>query len=246
METQFIWHRMPFFRLLIPFLAGIIFQIYLQTDIPFLFGTIVMLGILLLAAAYFKPIALSYRLRSVFGSILTCLLFLSGVYLVTLKTESRDASEFSNISEKEGFYYVRLHEPYLEKDRSLKVVMDVLAVKKDNAWISSTGKAMFYIAKDSLSEKLRYGDCLVVKTSFTEVPSPKNPSEFNYKQYLYFHNIYRQAYVRAGEWKTTGENTGNTLLRWSYSLRDELLDVLKQCGLTGEEYSVTAALVLGY
>ena len=237
---------MPFFRLLIPFLAGIIFQIYLQTDIPFLFGTIVMLGILLLAAAYFKPIALSYRLRSVFGSILTCSLFLSGVYLVTLKTESRDASEFSNISEKEGFYYVRLHEPYLEKDRSLKVVMDVLAVKKDNAWISSTGKAMFYIAKDSLSEKLRYGDCLVVKTSFTEVPSPKNPSEFNYKQYLYFHNIYRQAYVRAGEWKTTGENTGNTLLRWSYSLRDELLDVLKQCGLTGEEYSVTAALVLGY
>ena len=237
---------MPFFRLLIPFLGGIIFQIYLQTDIPFTFGTICILGLLLIFVAYFKPIALSYRLRFIFGSLLTCLLFLSGIYLVTLKTEKRDTSEFSNINEKDGFYYVRLREPYLEKERSLKVVMDVLAVKKDGTWVSSTGKAMFYIAKDSLSEQLRYGDCMVVKTSFTEVPPPKNPSEFNYKQYLYFHNIYRQAYVRAGDWRSTGENSGNTLLRWSYSLRDELLLVLQECGLTGEEYSVTAALVLGY
>jgi competence protein ComEC len=246
MNTEFIWHRVPFMRLLLPFLGGIIFQIYLQSDIPFLTFTTVALFVFLLLFTYLRPLAISYRFRMVFGATLTLFLFCTGVLLVTLKTESRDNTQFSKVNDKEGYYYVRLHEPYLEKDRSLKVVMDVLGVHKEGKWMSSSGKAMFYLQKDSASLQLRYGDCILVKTSFTELPAPKNPSEFDYKQYLYFHNVYEQAYVNGTNWENLHTNSGSAILGWSYSLRDELLEVLKTNGLSGDEYAVAAALILGY
>jgi competence protein ComEC len=246
MNTEFIWHRVPFMRLLLPFLGGIIFQIYLQTDIHGLVPVVLLLFAGLLAFTFIRKAALSYRYRFMFGALLTLFLFSSGILIVTVKTDSRNETQFSKLNDKEGWYAVRLHEPYLEKDRSLKVVMDVVGVEKDGEWKPSTGKAMFYIQKDSVSGLLRYGDCLLVHTSFAEIPSPKNPSEFNYKQYLYFHNVYEQAYVRAGEWKSLGVNEGSWVLRWSYGLRDELLDIFKRSGLKGDEYAVAAALVLGY
>ena len=178
MNDEFFWDRIPFFRLLIPFLGGIIFQIYLQMNIPFAGIFIVSLFVLIVLVAASKKISLSYRFRSVFGFLLAVFLFISGIYLVTIKTENRDFTHFSKIKpvesltnhNKEGYYYVRLDAPYLEKDRSLKVVMDILSVKIGEQWLASTGKAMFYIQKDSLAEQLHYGDCILVKTNFADIP----------------------------------------------------------------------------
>ena len=105
---------------------------------------------------------------------------------------------------------------------------------------------MCYFKKDSLSKNLRYGDCILLKTSFSEIKPPQNPGEFNYKRFLSFHNIYHEAYIPSQNWKSTAANRGNKILRYSFDLRDYLLGIYRQNGISGDELAVGSALVLGY
>lgn len=139
----------------------------------------------------------------------------------------------------------------MEKEKSYKVPVTVVAVKKNGKWITVTGKAMCYFKKDSISKNIRYGDCIALKTNpiaigFTEIKPPQNPSEFNYKRFLSFHNIYQQAYIPSENWKLLGINEGNKIISASYSLREYLLNIYRQNNITGDEFAVGSALVLGY
>jgi competence protein ComEC len=87
---------------------------------------------------------------------------------------------------------------------------------------------------------------VVFKSNFTEVRPPQNPSEFNYKLFLSFHNIYQQAYIPSENWKLLQRDQGNPVLSASYSLREYLLNIFRENGLAGDEYAVGSALVLGY
>ncbi len=108
------------------------------------------------------------------------------------------------------------------------------------------GKLMIYLAKDSLAASLRYGDVLVLENRFDAVGGPQNPNQFNFKRFLAHRNIYHSTYRRSGQWHHTGENMGNRLMHWSLVLRNRALMVLEQQQITGREFAVVSALLLGY
>lgn len=122
----------------------------------------------------------------------------------------------------------------------------MLAVKQGNNWKSTRGKAMVYFKKDTHSLKLKYGDELIMKANFKEVPPPQNPGEFNYKSFLEFHNVYHQAFIKNSDWVFTGNNSGNPILSTSYNLRNSLLNVFTTNHIQNNEFAVGAALLLGY
>jgi competence protein ComEC len=121
-----------------------------------------------------------------------------------------------------------------------------LAAKQNGKWIETSGNVMCYFKKDSTSKNIHYGDCMILKTKFTEIKSPQNPSEFDYKRFLSYHNIYHQAYISSENWKSLGINEGNKILSASYSLREYLLNIYRENKISGNEFAVGSALVLGY
>lgn len=241
-----VWNQAPLVRLLIPFLLGILFAVYL----PFHFS-----NILFYAAIVFCIIAgivlipkfnISYRKSFWFGLLISISLFIFAYQLTIYKTQKFSASHFSNNCSGNSIVYARLADSYIEKEKSLKTIIEVLAIKEDNGWKKCTGKALVYIKTDSLALDLKYGDEFLMSVDFKEVSAPQNPGEFNYKRFLSFHNIYHQAYVKNNEWKSINQNSGNPILKYSIGLRNNLLEILKQNKLTGDELSVGAALLLGY
>lgn len=76
--------------------------------------------------------------------------------------------------------------------------------------------------------------------------TPKNPNEFDYRNYLNLRAVYHQAYLDSNSWKTTSENKGNQLLVWSIQLRKKLTDQVDSWQLSENEKSVSKALLLGY
>ncbi len=174
------------------------------------------------------------------------MLFLSAYQLTIFKTEKFSSNHFSKFIDSTQYVYARLTEPYLEKDKSIKVVLEILEVKQGEKWERTCGKAMVYFKKDARSLKFSYGDELVIRTNFNEVPLPQNPGEFNYKRFLAFHNVFHQAYIKNGDWAASGYNTGNWILRNSIQLRNILLDVFAENHIQNDEYAVGSALLLGY
>jgi competence protein ComEC len=208
---------------------------------------IIVAHFLIIAGLSFIPkIKISYKKSWWFGIIVTTFLFLSAYQLTIIKTEKFATTHFSNYANSTQYVHAKIAEPYLEKEKSLKVVVDILAVKCGDTWQHTCGKAMIYFQKESRALQLNYGDELVLKVNFKDVPEPQNPSEFNYKRFLAFHNVYQQSYVEAKNWVTTGKNTGNFLISSAVQLRNRLLTIFIQNKLTGDELGVGAALLLGF
>ncbi len=245
-ENLNFWSQIPFLRILLPFLAGIIIAIYSGTQIKVFDYALLMLFALIVLHIIFKKLNYHYYISWIFGILVSAFLFISGFQLTTLNTEKYNSSHFSNYSNKENLYLVKTTETILEKEKSYKISIQVLAIKLNGIWVKTSGKAISYFQKDSLVQTINYGDYLIVKTNFSEINPPQNPSEFNYKQYLSFHNIYEQAYLPSGKWASLKQNEGNKIIATSLAIRKSLLAIYKNNNITGDEFAVGSALVLGY
>ncbi|MEI6853669.1 MAG: ComEC/Rec2 family competence protein, partial [Bacteroidota bacterium] len=110
----------------------------------------------------------------------------------------------------------------------------------------TSGKAIIYLQKDSLAQKLVYGDKIMLYGNFHPVSPPMNPGEFDYKTYLHNRSIEYSAFIKIGDWKLVSSGNGNPIQRYAYSLRQKLLNILNKSGISGKEYAVISALLVGY
>lgn len=67
------------------------------------------------------------------------------------------------------------------KERSIKVVVEVIAYKTGVAVRPAFGKSILYLSKDSVVTSLLHGNVLLVKNNFRQVAAPANPGQFDYK-----------------------------------------------------------------
>ena len=241
-----VWNKAPFVRLILPFLAGIIIAIYLPFQFKYSIYIIVALVAIISLFVLIPRLNISYRKSRWFGLLVNSTLLLFSNQLTIFKTEKFANNHFSKYTDGTQYVYIRLTEPYLEKEKSLKAVVEVLSVKQGDQWKNTCGKAMVHFKKNAHSLQLAYGDELLMKADFKEVPSPQNPGEFNYKRFLAFHNVFHQAYIQSCDWAFSGRNSGNSILRTAIDLRNNLLNVFITNHIQNNEYAVGSALLLGY
>lgn len=241
-----VWNKAPLVRLLLPFLIGIIaaanFTIHLYATL-----TCAICAFILLAAIVLIPkFNIAYRKSYFFGILLNSLLFIFAYQLTLFNTQKYSSNHFSNYCSEKNIVYGRLADSYIEQEKTLKAVVEILAIRDGDSWRVCSGKAMMYFKNNNEALQLKYGDELLIHTQFKDVSGPKNPGEYNYKRFLSFHNIWQQAYVSDFSWKNANCNSGNFIMSRSLKLRKYLLDVFQKNELTGDELSVGAALLLGY
>ncbi len=231
--------KIPFFRLIIPFIAGILFQINFSQQIISLFIALITSIFITGIYKYIENNNPDYHRRWLNGVLLFAVLFLSGSLLTSVKMQSD--SDFSN----SDLFLAKIIEPVNEKENSIKTVLEILAYQQDSIWVSCKEKIMVYFEKDSSAKFLKYGDLLLLNAHFQEVKNRGNPYEFDYKKYLAYKNIYYQAFVKSQNKKLIAENQGNIIYSIAFKLREKLLNVYRENGIEGEEFSVLAALTLG-
>jgi len=131
------------------------------------------------------------------------------------------------------------------KGKFLEAIMTVTLMKKDQ-FSTAHGKLLLRMdqAQDSLS--LHYGDELLIKATFTEIPEPRNPHLFNYAQYMANHHIWHQAYLSPVACIKLAEHRGNRLIAYALSFRTYLVTKIKRYFHRTEVSNLLAALLLGY
>ncbi len=240
------WNGTPLFRFLLLFICGILPAIYF----PFLNNKTAILLCCLLIGVFFlqfifrKKIAIYHR-RWARGAVSYAAFFIAGYVITLLCNERNDHSHFRNFKHTAGIIGY-LNEPLSEKSNSFKTVLKVLYVNDGIEWKPTTGNCLTYFSKDSASSKLQYGDMIIWSGNPSEVKAPANPSQFNYKRWLQFNQIFDQGFIPAGKWKLLDHHSGYRLAAYSYSLRNKLLKVFRDNNITGQDYAVLSALILGY
>jgi competence protein ComEC len=236
------WNGIPFVRILIAQLIGILLAINIPAVADYNWF-VILFSMLFIHIAIMK-IKTSYQFRFLKGIPLILFFIIAGILLVKMHTEIQFKTHFSKTNAQH--YLIKITDSPQKKSNSVKIVGKVLAVKSKGQWQASTGNLLVYISKTKQATQLNYGDVIICNSKVMETPAPKNPGEFNYKKYLAFHQIYHQTYLSSHNWAFTGKNESNQVLKYSYKIRNYFLKTLADANLTGDEFAIGSALIFGY
>ena len=233
--------RTPFFRLLLPLILGIIafrFVEYFSWSLLAMFGF--SLFLVLLSFIIHTP-KRQFQFRWLFGSGIFLFLFSLG-YILSLYQEK--TNEFDHLHQK-GIFRVEICSPPVEKEKSIMCKAEVLQYY-NSGWQPAHGQAIIYFQKDISASKILFGDRLMIEADFAPPEKPLNPESFDYATYLKRQGIGATSFISSGSWQTTDRNESFSIQRESDKWRKYLLNIYKKFNITGDEFSVLAALTLGY
>ncbi len=238
------WKQYPFIKLLLPFSIGIVSALNFSSSI-FSFPAIVILYSITTLIIFLANHLMSYKYRWLPGILITSFLFITGFALTHIHNEHKQSSHFSKLPSDKNLYMVNITEPIEIKTNSVKAIVQVKQSKQSNKWRNCNGSIIIYFQKDSASESLQYGDLLIINSLPNETKPPQNPSEFNYKRYLANKNIFHQSYLRHDKWIKLSSGNGNPVKAFATSLRKKLLHIFEENNVSGREYAVISAILLG-
>ncbi len=236
-------NQSPVFRLLLPFLFGVVAMICYPFPVIYAVALFIVLLACYIIFQFIPAIAASFKLRWLIGSTINGLFFLAGCYITWMNADLSNNLHFSYSSGH--LYTATVSEPPVYKEKTVKVIADVKSVKERDQLSNCTGKLLIYIPNKG-DVKLQYGDCFLFSAKTQRIAPPKNPEEFDYARYLSFHNIYHQAYLQSNKYSSLNSQNKNVFYDASYQLRAYLVNILKKTILEKEIYSVGSALLVGF
>ncbi|OYU96853.1 MAG: hypothetical protein CFE21_00775 [Bacteroidetes bacterium B1(2017)] len=236
------WHQMPFVRIILPLVLGIVAAPYF---LPNLQNTLILIA--LTSFCYFIFLVTNKKIMNQYiqGIFLSAILFFCGALCLNLKTNSQSQNLFTKLDGT--FLVVQLNQNPIQNTLGLKAEAIVLAsIDSNGRQTSCEGKIMLYIKVDSLHKTPCYGDQLLIKSGFQEISSPKNPNTFNYKAYMARRGIFYQQFLNSNRWILIHNNKGSPILAWAFGLQEKIQVVLKQYLHKPEDIGISEALLYGY
>ena len=233
----------PIVKLLLSIIIGILLASFIALDNVLLYAFGVLL-ILFTLIAWPKKYFFSYNNRFISGIIIFVFFISVGALLFQYHFNYSKSSHFSLFQKQNSSLLLKITEPPQQKDKTIKVFAEVIAVNNDFENTSTIGNALLYLQKDNISTTLEYGDIIAFHKAISETEPPSNPDQFNYQEYLYLKGVQHQGYGRTSDWSLV-EKAGISPMGMALKLRLYLLEVLRENNIEEDELSVAAGMLLG-
>jgi competence protein ComEC len=239
-----IWGAYPMFRLLLPFMSGIVMAVNSSWRFDEALLLALLLFVIFLVSGEFLYRQLGYQWIS--GTVLFAALILAGFGYIRFFSSEDDEEHLHNYTDRSYTFQASLYEAPVEKPNTYRSFIRVNKVLKDGAWQQCKGNLLVYFTKGEGSNGLRLGDVMLIHIQPEVVKPPSNPLEFNYKRYLSFRQVEHRATVKDYQWIKLEQVKETSLKYYAHQLRDYLLSQLREKGITGKNFGVGAALITGY
>lgn len=239
------WSEYPFVRILFAYIAGIAIYLFTPVRLP------VWLVPVLLITAWWCHMMLRHNAHFLYRhAILVGLPFqLAVLVFAAVHTgagiDSAQPLHYVTQMDSATYFVVKITEPPVEKERSMKVMARIIGYVQGNDVKASNGKIILYLAKDSLPHQIAYGQVMLIKNRLKQVAAPANPEQFDYRQYLWYKEIYATAYLKTNEWQLLPAMKANPLFILTYRLRALSLQAIRAHIASPRETGVAEALVIG-
>jgi competence protein ComEC len=237
----------PFFKILFPYCIGICFalqigfsnNIHVISIVSFIFMT---------AAFLFQKFYKEHQLLKKTVYIISVNIFLFSLafescYLYNDKNNSNHYSHY--LSSHPQPFIVTVDEVPVVSEKFIKLWVKVNVVEFENRWHYAEGRTIVYVRQDS-TLKLNVGDKLMINSKFSYLNEPKNPNEFNYKQFLESKNVFHTVFTESKNISAISSNNNFQFSQIGTSIKAQLVSILRDSGLSQEAFSICSALLVGY
>lgn len=235
--------EVPFFRLILPFLIGILVAIQCNYILP---SPLVIGSILLSLAVVIGYQKAAYNWRWLYGFTINTCLFLIGFQVTQYNNHLHRNQHFSShLSDSNLIIGTVADMPTTKKSHRVLLDLEWIGPNADSLQ-ACQGKTLLYIAQDSTHKIPQYGDRIMIHAKLRAIAPPSNPYQFDYQRYLHFQNIHHQGFIQSSAWQLLAQNKGNATLALTYGLRKRFLQTLRKHLTSEDELAVGSALILGY
>ena len=229
----------PFVRIIFPYALGIIVHLYVKIPGIVCVAVVCLLSV---AAVFFYRRHLSMRYGWVTGFVLFVTIGTMGFATAELSEKPPVPHDANNYK---CSYRACVTNTPSEGERAYKVDLQVEAVKVYGEWQNFDTKIVATIIKDSLARQLKAGQTIVFNSKIDSLNAPKNPFGFDYSQYLQLNGVQGSIFLNQGEWQIANESVRG-IRQYALNMRQKLVDILRNAGLSGNEFGLASTLVLGY
>ncbi|MGK7389856.1 MAG: ComEC/Rec2 family competence protein [Candidatus Cyclobacteriaceae bacterium M2_1C_046] len=227
------WLPYPFIRILLFFVIGIVFGIYSGLFSFHIY--LLLLSLCILAFVAFLLLRLVFKENIFSGIIFFAAIVLTGLLHGNISLKGQETAIPSD-------FFVAVIDGYPEKKQNY-TRYEALLTYTDTISVAHKSRSKIYLyvnKKDSLS----YGDVLISDAGLYGIEPPKNPGEFDYRQYLIYKNIYAQGFLKAGQFKIIDHQPPSQIIGSAYSLRASIEKKIDE-HMMPEEASLLKALLIG-
>ncbi len=239
------WRSIPFLRILVPLIAGIIIQFHLQLDNRMIW-VCAFTGLGLVLLMRYQSSARLYRFSWINGLGLNLVFFAAGCLLTNYKDISK-AEDWVGKSYKENdAVIVTIQEPLVTKAKSYKAVARINQVIKKTNVSEVSGDILIYFQKDGTKPNLKYGSQILIIKPLQAITNSGNPGGFDYKRYCAFQDIHHQVFLKNGDYKILQTTNANWFRQILINTREWVLSVLRKNISGKDEVAVAEALLIGY
>lgn len=247
MFPEINFRAIPFIRLVIPLIVGIWCSNRIEQSLPF---PILILITVLIISFLIINIDFKYYQQWIVGIWLNVVLFLLGWQLMFWNNPITYKSHYQHFiqqqTEQSKYWVIGevVNIPTTKKTTKVELSIKSIGINEDSL-TTTVGKLLCYVQADSIAKNLTVGDQILLHSFINEVESPKNPHQFDYKQFLKYKKIYHQTYLSQGSWQKL-ENENNGLLHTINKIRVGRIEQIKKYIKGEAEQGVAMALLLGF
>ncbi|MDX1943283.1 MAG: ComEC/Rec2 family competence protein [Saprospiraceae bacterium] len=239
------WREVPFARLLLPFVSGILLAIYLPWHPKTLAMTI---GLVIIAAwlVYLNIAKIAWRSRWAYGAAVSIFLTWLGWQITHLHHELNKPNHFQNNISEENTVVGTIQIIQATSTGKARLQLRIKAINDSTDTLQATrGYLLAYLDSSALNQ-LAYGDQVSLVASITEIEPPKNPKAFDFSRYMHFKNVHYQAFVKPGNWQLSEKGKGWHPFLLADRLQKRFIRILHKNIPEENEFAVASALILGY
>lgn len=234
-------HEVPFLRLLIPLMGGIIAQAELGV-LPHAEWVLVVLP-LAVVLLFTVRLATWWRWgRIAYTATVAVVMFCAGLTL-GIGDDLGDGLEPLHPVD----VVLRLDDAPQRRVRSIRAEGDVLGVFDDGGVLRQRSERLlcYFNATDTAVLNMRHGDVLAMRVVPQRFAAPSNPYQFDFAAYMHQRGIKHSVYVDSAAWRHVAVEVSKPR-ELAISLRHRLLHVFERAGLPRDELAVVSALTVGY
>ncbi len=241
-----LFKSIPFLRILLPFVAGILVAVYSGLNYNFIYWLAIIGGLLGLIF-FLKGKIKNNLLPKIFLFSADIFMVVCGLTVCYYYRISNSPEFYGNLIEENRNYSFtgRVTDLVVEKEKTFKVELELRSLQTKKGLRPVKGTVYAYVKKPFDKTKIGPGTLLSLNTKFSPVDPPLNPDEFDYKRYLADKNIFHVCFADEEHLAVMGYE-GLGLKGLGLRLKKNTINVTQNSGLHKEASAFCSALLTGY
>jgi competence protein ComEC len=228
--------EIPFLRIVLPLSIGIISGLYI---IPGKYSGVV--ASLIITAIFTASLFFNHRFTNIiYGTAITLSFFILGLFLYT-----NSKKKISNLKPEAALYHCTLADYPEKRSSTLRITAGLNSLITDTCLLPLNGSVILYLRTNKDDGVFLPGDEIVVKLTPAEIENRGNPYEFDYKFYMENRGIRYFSFIEDSDIQLHNQVRKRKLVHSSLILRERIIDMYLERGVSEEKLGLAAAITLG-